>query len=200
MIAIAEASDASLQIPFLGKLVRSTDPIGLLNNVFFSKCVSCGKLAIWSGDRLIYPPSALEIQPHPEMPDDVRADFDEARQLFFLSPRGAAALLRLSIQKLCVFLGERGKNLDTDIANLVAKGLHTKVQQALDIVRVIGNEAVHPGQIDLRDEPEAAEAMFGCVNEIVDEMLAKPKALEALYKQLPAEKLEAIERRDKSKK
>ncbi|WP_424033423.1 DUF4145 domain-containing protein [Methylocella sp.] len=49
------------------------------------------------------------------------------------------------MQKLCVELGEKGKNIDDDIANLVKKGLSPELQQALDILRVIGNEAVHHG-------------------------------------------------------
>ena len=49
-------------------------------------------------------------------------------------------------------MGEKGKDINTDIGNLVKKGLPIKVQESLDILRVIGNEAVHPGQLDLKDD------------------------------------------------
>src|SRR4051812_34965142 len=106
-------------------------------------------------------------------------------------PRGAAALLRLSIQKLCKQLGEKGKNIDEDIASLVSKGLNPRLQRSLDIVRVIGNEAVHPGTLDLRDDKETALKLFGLVNLIVDAMISQPKREDELYEDLPVAKREA---------
>jgi len=38
------------------------------------------------------------------------------------------------------------KNLDDDIASLVSKGLDPRVQKTLDVVRVIGNNSVHPAK------------------------------------------------------
>jgi len=49
--------------------------------------------------RQIYPLVDLSIpEPHPDMPESVRADYLEAFRVFTTSPRGAAALLRLAIQ------------------------------------------------------------------------------------------------------
>ena len=63
------------------------------------------------------------------MPDDVRADYDEANSIANASPRGAAALLRLAIQKLCKHLGKPGKIINDDIAALVTDGLPPKVSR-----------------------------------------------------------------------
>jgi len=115
------------------------------------------------------------------------------------SPRGAAALLRLCIQKLCMELGEKGKDLNTDIKNLVAKGLPEGVQKSLDIVRVIGNESVHPGQIDLRDDMETAKVLFKLVNLIAEKMITEPKEVEEIYNILPEEKRQQIKKRDGEK-
>ena len=60
-------------------------------------------------------------------------------------------------------LGEKGKKIDDDIASLVRKGLEPDIQQALDVVRVTGNNAVHPGQIILEDDKATAVALFELV-------------------------------------
>lgn len=134
--------------------------------------------------------------PNPDLPEDVRLDFDEAGRILRLSPRGAAALLRLAIQKLCAFLGEKGKHIDIDIASLVKKGLDPRIQQALDVVRVIGNNAVHPGQVDLRDDVGTAEKLFDLVNIIADAMISQPKRIAEMFDGLPQDARDAIAKRD----
>jgi hypothetical protein len=95
-------------------------------------------------------------------------------------------------------LGEEGKNINKDIASLVSKGLPAQVQQALDIVRVVGNNAVHPGQIDLQDDIGIANNLFGLVNLIADVMITQPKHIEEMYKTIiPDSQREAIDNRDK---
>jgi hypothetical protein len=95
-------------------------------------------------------------------------------------------------------LGEKGENPNTDIGNLVRKGLPVQIQQALDIVRVIGNNAVHPGQIDLKDDQRTAFILFQLINRIADDRLTQPKLTQALYDSLPQTARDAIEKRDQS--
>jgi hypothetical protein len=85
-----------------------------LMNISVSKCYSCGGIAIWRGDALIYPLNHVSIQPNEGMPPDVRTDFLEANEILDKSPIGAAALLRLCIQKLMIHLGEKGENINND--------------------------------------------------------------------------------------
>ncbi len=134
--------------------------------------------------------------PSSDMPEAIAGDYDEAREIVNRSPRAAAALLRLAVQKLCKKLGQPGNNINDDIAALVAAGLNPAVQRALDSVRVIGNNAVHPGQIDLNDDPSTALALFGLVNFIVEQMITRPKELDAIYQSLPQAQLDAIAKRD----
>jgi hypothetical protein len=167
-----------------------------VHNLYISKCYNCKKIAVWVHDNMVFPHEKQGVQPSQDLPKEIVKDFEEARSIVGLSARGAAALLRLCIQKLCMFLGEKGKNIDDDIASLVSKGLNPLVQQSLDIVRVIGNEAVHPGVIDLNDDRDTANQLFGLVNSIADQMISHPKAVKELYEKLPPEKRKAIEKRN----
>jgi hypothetical protein len=166
---------------FLSKRTQDATVSFDASNIFISQCYSCGNIAIWKHTAIIYPPHRYEIEPNPDLPDDIRADFDEARTVLDLSPRSAAALLRLCIQKLCKHLGEPGENLNKDIGSLVNKGLNPRVQKALDIVRVVGNNAVHPGELDLRDDRVTAAKLFELVNLIASEMITRPKEIDALF-------------------
>ena len=167
-----------------------------LYNVSLSDCFNCNDIALWIDDRLVWPQRGEAPLPNADLPEDVRGDYEEASTILDLSPRGACALLRLGIQKLCMHLGEKGKNLNDDIASLVRKGLDSRVQQALDVVRVIGNNAVHPGEINLKDNRAIAEKLFRLVNLIADRMITHPKHVSEMYSGLPENALKQIEKRD----
>lgn len=130
------------------------------------------------------------------MPSELRADYEEAASIVQLSPRGAAALLRLVLQKLMPLLGEKGKNINEDIKSLVSKGLDPSIQQALDALRVVGNSAVHPGELDLQDDGQVVASLFGLINYIVEQRISHPKKLADLYEGLPQGARSAIEERD----
>lgn len=169
---------------------------GGLKDATVSQCPVCLRRMVWVGGRIVWPQVGGAQPANPDMPDDVREDYQEAASIVYQSPRGSAALLRLAIQKLCKELGEPGKNINDDIAALVAKGLDEHVKEALDAVRVIGNESVHPGEMDLKDDRETAVALFGLVNLIVEDMISRKKRIKAVYSKLPADKLKGIEVRD----
>ncbi|HVR48799.1 MAG TPA: DUF4145 domain-containing protein [Pseudorhodoferax sp.] len=193
--SVAWAKRVLLGRPFTERMPNKYVPYRV-DNLFTSKCYVCSEMAIWVGDKIVYPPARSGVPPSQDLPPEIAVDFEEARSILDLSPRGAAALLRLCVQKLCLHLGEPGKNIDDDIASLVKKGLAPQIQQALDAVRVIGNEAVHPGAMDLKDDKETAGELFSILNFIADEMITKPKKLAALYAKLPVSKRNAIEQRN----
>ena len=147
---------------------------------------------------MLWPQTMSAPEPNEDLPTDIALDYREAGVIFTISPRGAAALLRLCVQKLCrTLLGEDAtKTIDQDIALLVARGLDKRIEQALDIVRVVGNEAVHPGTMDLRDDAATAEELFQLINIITDTMISRPKRLEELYARLPPDKVKGIEQRN----
>jgi len=174
-----------------------TNPDKNSNPIRVSQCQNCEKICLWYFDKMVYPNRGSAPMPNEDMPENAKLDYEEAASLYSLSPRGAAALLRLSIQKICVSLGGQGKNINDDIACLVKNGLPITIQKALDVVRVVGNNAVHPGQIDV-DNPDDVEKLFALLNLIVEYMISMPKKVNDLYISLPVGSLQAIKKRDKT--
>ena len=124
--------------------------------------------------------------------------YDEAGLIYNKSPRAACALLRLAIDRLCNELGETDRDINKNIGALVQKGLPTSIQKALDIVRVVGNKAVHPGQIAFDvDDKETAIALMKLVNLITVRMISEPKEINSMFEKLPEHVKESIEKRDK---
>lgn len=167
-----------------------------VGNLHLSRCYNCNKIAVWVHESLVFPALKNGSIPNADLSDEIKRDFEEARCIVESSPRGAAALLRLCVQKLCIQLGESGKNIDADIASLVSKGLNPQVQQAMDVVRVVGNQAVHPGEINLNDNREIALRLFELINLIADQLISNPKKVSNMYAKLPIEKTNAIDRRN----
>jgi hypothetical protein len=164
-----------------------------------SRCTHCWRFSLWIKEKMIFPDISEAPIPNSDMPENVKEDYLEAASISGKSPRGAASLLRLAIQKLCIYLGQKGKNLDDDIAVLVKDGLPVRIQKALDIVRVIGNNAVHPGVIDLKDDQDTVNTLFNLINQIVQDRITQPKEVDALYETLPEAARTAIDKRDTSK-
>ena len=167
-----------------------------LLNVFVARCFNCKDVSVWIHEKLVFPQKGEAPQANTDLSEDIRRDYDEASCILDLSPRGAAALLRLAIQKLCKELGLPGKDLNMDIGALVSRGLDRQVQMALDAVRVIGNNAVHPGQMDLRDDRKTAETLFMLLNLIAEKTISQPKRVKEVYATLPEGARKAIAERD----
>lgn len=168
-------------------------------------CVACKGVSYWfavgtsSGavaGRLIEPPVSPAPRHHPKMPVGVKADYEEAAKVAGTSPRSAAALLRLAIQRLCIDLGLPGKNLNSDIGELVKRGLPERVTKALDAVRVIGNNAVHPGEMSIDDVAAVSTTLFKVLNLIVEHVIAAPAEVDDLFDGLPEGAKSQIQKRD----
>ncbi len=168
-----------------------------LKDTSIAKCTHCEQISIWINEKMVFPLTGNVEMANSDLPDEIKTDYNEAKNIVNISPRGAAALLRLAVQKLCIHLGEKGTNINDDIKSLVKKGLPPTMQQALDSVRVVGNNAVHPGKIDLNDNIEIAYALFGFVNIICEMLISQPKKVKEYYeKHIPENIRNGIEKRD----
>lgn len=171
--------------------------MAIRNQLTIHKCQCCGKKIIWIGNDYVYPDIVAE-EPNPDMPGPVMQLYNEAGLIYNKSPRAACALLRLAIDRLCNELGETDRDINKNIGELVKKGLSPSVQKALDIVRVVGNKAVHPGQIAFDvDDKETAVALMKLINMITERMITEPQEIDSMFEQLPDSAKNAIEKRDK---
>lgn len=166
------------------------------HQLMIASCQSCGDSSLWWDGLCVYPEITYKL-PHSDMPESVKSLYLEASSIYNKSPRAACALLRLAVERLCSELGETG-TIDTMIGNLVKKGLPSIVQKALDAVRVIGNKAVHPGQIVFDvDDKSTAETLMKLLNIITERLITEPKEIDAIFDALPQSTKDAIEKRDK---
>ena len=163
-------------------------------------CARCARPSFWFGERQVWPIGSAGPLPNEDLGEEVVALYNEARSVASLSSRSAAALLRLCtemlVQRLCKESKLRCEDLNEGIGQLVKQGLPRQIQQSLDALRVIGNGAVHPGQMDLADDHGTVESLFHILNLIANDRITQPKAVESLYAKLPAEKKQSIESRD----
>ena len=162
-----------------------------------SVCEHCDGLAMWFSGELIFPKKILVEKPNKDLSQEIQDDYLEAANVLSDSPRSAAAILRLALQKLCKQLGEKGDNINDDIGELVKKGLNPTIQKSLDSLRITGNNAVHPGKLDLSEDTERVIKLFGLINFIAEKMITEPNEISTFYEALPEEAKNAVEERDK---
>ncbi|MBD5164576.1 DUF4145 domain-containing protein [Helicobacter sp.] len=186
-------------------------------SIHIAVCQVCKNYSLWCKygtlqrgkptikEEMLYPKSSV-IPLAEDMPESIKAIYKEASNVLGDSPRAACALLRLALEELISYLRDnfeeykslKGKNINEDIKELVKLGLSPKVQKALDIVRITGNNAVHSTkELDINDNPQIAYKLFEILNFIVQEMITHPKEIDNFFKTMPENSKEAIKERDK---
>ncbi len=98
--------------------------------------------------------AAVTVYPHPlpqptdpNVPEEIRADLDEAKMCFAVSAwRAAAVMARRAMQSAAIEKGATKKQLVEQVAELAAQGKITQdLKEWADVVRWVGNDAAHPG-------------------------------------------------------
>ncbi|WP_230083134.1 MULTISPECIES: DUF4145 domain-containing protein [unclassified Providencia] len=194
-------------------LVYSKPLVGYsTSNFWHVTCGSCKQPHIWmqtnhyiqeldethNSGELIYPSITIVPLPSEDMPDDIKKDYLEAASIYQKSPRGAVALLRLGLQKLCIHLGGKGENINNDLAALAKDELVSKkLIKSADIIRIVGNNAVHPGTISDDDFDDVSFKLFKLINMIVQQGITEPKEVDETFNVMPENARKAAENRDK---
>src|SRR5580704_6457904 len=98
-------------------------------NLHISNCHNCNGFSLWVSGLLVFP---TKIDKTPEL---VEEDVEEAAAILDKFPRGAAALMRICIQKVVPLLKDNGKELNQRVSSLVRKGLELEMQQAKEVLQ-----------------------------------------------------------------
>ncbi|PZT48921.1 hypothetical protein B6S12_01095 [Helicobacter valdiviensis] len=161
---------------------------------FDSTCFNCKRSVIWylkDKNAKIFFPREVTIPPEENMPENVKEIYEEASLVLGDSPRAACALLRLALQELMKYLKEniegynelKIENLNQDIEKIIEIGnfyqaQEAMIKEAMNSVRLIGNRAIHPSELDINDNLEIANILFEMINFIIGEIITKPKERE----------------------
>lgn len=177
--------------------------LNICRDVDFSACLKCGKTAVWHQAAnqtwvLVWPrKNIFGPTPHPDMPEEVREVFEEARSIASNSPRAAAALLRLAAEQLVSAKTEQGIKLNVGIERLAQEQrISPTAQQFADSLRLLGNDTVHAvSEIQDHAPQETIETAFDFLNKLVDDLITGPKQAEGMLQKFPERKRAGIEQR-----
>lgn len=146
------------------------------------RCPSCRQnivsLSVGEREWAVWPPVPNRSPIHPDVPTEIKNDFEEAALVLPWSPKASAALSRRCLQAILISRGaSKGKSLYRQIDELQ----HTYpsyVSTYVDNVRRLGNIAAHPeedvtGQV-LDVEDDEAEWMLELLEALFDHYFAKP--------------------------
>jgi len=147
---------------------------------------------------MVYPAARLGAAAHADMPVDVRDLHAEAGRVAAISRRAGAALARAAMERLIKLVdpdAPRSATLNQRIDRIRPR-VSSAVEQSLDVVRYVGNKMLHaepPEQLgelvvlvlDDNEGPQMVEWLLDTVNDLVDELITKPRLAAAHADRLP---------------
>lgn len=168
-------------------------------------CQGCNQKTLWRNGVNVYPVLSTAPTPHALMDSGAKSLYEEAGRVLPLSRRAGAALVRAALEKQVKILdadAPPGARLDDRIPRLSAR-VSTPLAELLDIARHVGNASLHGSEDELvylylEDSEEAddiAEMLFDAINDLVDELVARPAETKTLWDKLPSGVKASIERK-----
>lgn len=161
-----------------------------------AECGSCCQWSIWFDEQMVYPHHHLGAPPHQDMPADVRALYQEAAAVAAVSRRAGAALARATIELLLRVIDPDAPDdarLNKRIERIQGR-VSTSLAQLLDVLRFTGNKMLHvedqPAELvvmalDDEEGPQLVEYLLEATNDLVDELITRPRRANELWDRLP---------------
>lgn len=159
-----------------------------------STCGHCDESTVWRDDRMVYPSASTAPVPHEEMPPGARELYVEAREVVGLSRRAGAALARASMERLLKALDpEAGTTTLEKRIERVLPRVSSSLGDLLTVIRHAGNKSLHveddPDELTVLvldpGEEEVVDFMFTAINNLVDELITRPRKAAELYALVP---------------
>lgn len=173
---------------------------------FGAHCQGCDQKTLWRDDVCVFPLTSSAPAPHEQMPTEVKSLYEEAGRVLPISRRAGAALVRAALEKLIKILDPEAPQrapLDERIARLSSR-VSTPLGELLDVVRFVGNASLHGSgdeelvylYLDNSDgTDDISEMLFDAINDLVDELVARPASTKTLWDKLPAGVKKSIEQK-----
>jgi hypothetical protein len=176
---------------------------GNTTSLYFKRCLSCKKdhlfLVTPNGTKLeqlknslntddkksdvitlLYPKNSSAPPPQEDMPEEVLALYKEAASIVSDSPSAACLFIRKALETLLLDyykLDPKKYNLDKLIKHLTddtEQAWSKKFKPHLESIRLIGNDAAHPREINRADNEQTALTLFGFLNICVEHLISQP--------------------------
>jgi hypothetical protein len=141
-------------------------------------------------EQIIYPKTIIK-NVEPEVPENIKKEFQEAAAILPISPRASAAMSRRLLQTILreKFSIKKG-SLEAEIKEFLSlTGIPTFLSQEIDAIRNVGNFAAHPikntqtGEI-VDVEPGEAEWLIDVLEALFDFTYIQPERRENRIKAL----------------
>ena len=142
-------------------------------NFHMSICDRCSIPSFWLEEDMIYPISNPYPEPNDDLSEQAKIMYNKAASVATICSEAACAMLRKVLEIMLNDIGKSG-TIYKMIGDLKKEGLDDDLVDDLNIVRVIGNQAVHPGTIDFNDTVEV-DMLFELINDLSDVLITKPK-------------------------
>lgn len=161
---------------------------------FAAICQRCHAPQIWREDAMIYPRTSTIPAPHADLPDEARELYEEGRAVAGISPRAGAALARASLERALRSLDPvaGSPKLDQRIEHVIPE-LSVPLVKLLTAVRHSGNKSLHvedaPDDLMVLvldpDQVQLMPLLFAAVNQLADELVARPRAADEIFAAIP---------------
>ena len=159
---------------------ENTDDFFHLGKYMLCTCLYCNQKSIWYKKNMVLPPIGEVPPPNHDLRDDIKEDYNEARNILVYSPRAACAILRLAIDKLMTQVGFDKYQVTKNKKDSGENNLNNKLGRTLERLSMKGKTQIEAGKIDSTDDKAVAMGLFELINLITELKISQSNKINQL--------------------